>query len=153
MLNRFEQFTTAISAIYRDIQKIERDEMEKYGLKGAFAQYLLVIARYPSGVTATKLCEICDKDKAAISRVLSEMESKGLVAKISSGTSQYKALHKLTEAGQDAARYVQEKATAAVEIAGSGITEDERRIMYGSFNRIAANLQTICRNGIPTTNC
>lgn len=153
MLNRFEQFTTAISAIYRDIQKIERDEMEKYGLKGAFAQYLLVIARYPSGVTATKLCEICDKDKAAISRVLSEMESKGLVAKISSGTTQYKALHKLTEAGQDAARYVQEKATAAVEIAGSGITEDERRIMYGSFNRIAANLQTICRNGIPTTNC
>lgn len=153
MLNRFEQFTTAISAIYRDIQKIERDEMEKYGLKGAFAQYLLVMARYPSGVTATKLCEICDKDKAAISRVLSEMESKGLVAKISSGTSQYKALHKLTEAGQDAARYVQEKATAAVEIAGSGITEDERRIMYGSFNRIAANLQTICRNGIPTTNC
>ena len=35
MVNRFAQVTGAISAIYRDIQKIERDEMEKYYTAGA----------------------------------------------------------------------------------------------------------------------
>ena len=33
MLDRFEQFTAAISAINRCVQKLERDEMEKYGYK------------------------------------------------------------------------------------------------------------------------
>ena len=70
MLQRFEAFTAAISGIYRDIQKIERDEMEKYGLKGAYAQYLLALSHCPEGLSAAELCEVCDKDKAAVSRVL-----------------------------------------------------------------------------------
>lgn len=152
MLTRFEQFTSAISAIYRDIQKIERDEMEKYGLRGAFAQYLLVMARHPGGITATNLCEICDKDKAAISRILTEMESKGLVIKDSSGTGQYKALHRLTELGSAAAQYVREKATTAVEIASDGLSATDRKIMYEAMERIASNIQNICRNGIPNSN-
>ena len=73
MLNRFEQFTSAISALCRDVQKIERDEMEKQGLRGAFAQYLLAISRYPEGITASALCEVCDKDKAAVSRIIGVM--------------------------------------------------------------------------------
>ena len=76
MLDRFEQFTAAISTIHRFVQKIERDEMEKYGLKGASAQYLLAMARYPEGITAAALCDVCDRDKAAVSRILSEMEKK-----------------------------------------------------------------------------
>ena len=38
MYARFEQFSSTISSIYRDIQKIERDDMVKYGVKGAYAQ-------------------------------------------------------------------------------------------------------------------
>ena len=79
MLDRFEHFSYSISNIYRHIVKIEREEMEKYGLRGSYVQYLLAMKRYPEGVTSTQLCEICDKDKAAISRVIAEMESKGLV--------------------------------------------------------------------------
>ena len=151
MLNRFEQFTSAISAIYRYIQKIEQDEMEKYGLRGAFAQYLLAIDRYPNGITAADLCEICEKDKAAVSRILTEMETKGLLAKGSSGTSQYKQLHKLTDTGRAVAQFVREKATIAVKIAGNGLGEPERKAMYETLNLIASNLQTICRSGIPTS--
>ena len=31
MINRFEQFASSIACIYRYIQKLERDEMAKYG--------------------------------------------------------------------------------------------------------------------------
>lgn len=39
MVNRFEWFVSSISCISRYIQKIERDEMIRYGLKGRHAQY------------------------------------------------------------------------------------------------------------------
>ena len=54
MRSRYEQFTYAISSIERHIQKIERDEMIKYGCKGAFAQYLAAMTHYPDGLTAAQ---------------------------------------------------------------------------------------------------
>ena len=72
MISRFEQFSSVISSIYGAIQKIEREEMAKYGLKGAYAQYLVAVKRFPEGVTSTELCELCDKDKAAVSRIVAE---------------------------------------------------------------------------------
>ena len=149
MLNRFEQFTSAISALCRDVQKIERDEMEKQGLRGAFAQYLLAISRYPEGITASALCEVCDKDKAAVSRIIGEMESKGLLQKINDGTSQYRARISLTPAGEEAAAFVRERASAAVELAGSGLSDEDRKAFYKALELISENLQEICKKGIP----
>jgi DNA-binding MarR family transcriptional regulator len=149
MLDRFEQFTSAISALCRDVQKIERDEMEKQGLRGAFAQYLLAISRYPEGITASALCEVCDKDKAAVSRIIGEMESKGLLTKINDGVSQYRAKLCLTEAGQEAAAFVRERASIAVELAGSGLSDEDRKAFYKALELISANLQQICKQGIP----
>ena len=149
MLNRFEQFTAAISALYRDIQKIERDEMEKQGLRGAVAQYLLAISHHPEGITAAALCEACDKDKAAVSRIITELETKGLLIKENDGTSQYRVKLYLTAAGQQAAAFVRERASAAVELAGTGLSEEDRRIFYSALERISTNLQQICIDGIP----
>lgn len=149
MLNRFEQFTSAIAALCRDVQKIERDEMEKQGLRGAFAQYLLAISRYPEGITASALCEVCDKDKAAVSRIIGEMESKGLLQKINDGTSQYRARISLTPAGEEAAAFVRERASAAVELAGSGLSDEDRKAFYKTLELISENLQEICKKGIP----
>ena len=149
MVSRFEQFTSAISAIYRDIQKLERDEMEQYGLKGAYAQYLLMMHHYPEGITAAQLCELCDKDKAAVSRVLSELEAKGLVTRADSKDSAYRARLRLTDEGEAAAAYVRRRATAAVELAGRGLEDPERKVFYAALELIASNLQKICKEGIP----
>lgn len=149
MIRRFEQFTAAISDIHRSIQKLERDEMEKFGLKGAFAQYLLVMDRHPEGITAAALCESCDKDKAAVSRILSDMEAKGLVVRSDGASGQYRAPIRLTEAGRSAARFVRERAGVAVEIARTGLTDAESKVLYAALNRIASNLHTICKDGIP----
>ena len=36
----------------------------------------------------------------------------------------------------------------AVEQAGGGLTEEDRRILYASLDRIADNLQRICKDGL-----
>lgn len=148
MLSRFEQFTFVISGIYRSIQKIEREEMDKYGLKGGYAQYLVAMARYPEGLTAAQLCEICDLDKAAVSRSLNEMEQRGLLVRDSTAGA-YRAKLYLTAAGQDAAAYVRKKACIAVETAGRDLSDRDRMVLYGALESIADRLHTISKEGIP----
>lgn len=149
MIDRFEQFVSYISALHRDIQKIERDEMEKLGLKGAFAQYLVAMHRFPEGITAVDLCEVCGKDKAAVSRAVAEMEQHGLLRKAGDRDNRYRALLKLTEQGRAAAEYVCSKAVSAVKIAASGIDDDTRAAMYRSLRSIASHVQMISKEGLP----
>lgn len=149
MITRFERFTAAISSIHRFIQKIERDEMEKYGLKGACAQYLLAMAAHPEGITASELCEICDKDKAAVSRILNEMEAKGLVIRNSDGMTQYRVRLTLTDVGKEVANYVNQKATFAAELVGKGLRPEDRKALYAALDLIAANIEALSNQGIP----
>lgn len=146
MLERFEQFSASISAIYRDIQKIEKAEMDRLGYKGAFAQYLVFLRRHPDGMTAAEICELCDRDKAAVSRVITEMEEKGLVTRVGQA---YRAKVMLTEIGMDAADFVACRAELAVLKAGAGISDRSREIFYEALTSIAANLQTLSEEGLP----
>ena len=148
MVSRFEQFASSITCIYRYIQKIERTEMEKYGLKGPHAQCLLAMDRYPEGITAARLCDVCDRDKAAISRMVAELEEKGMVCRDENGGVRYRAHLHLTELGKAAAGHVQRRAELAVEEAGVGMTEQQRIAMYSALGLIAGNLQMICSEGL-----
>ena len=148
MIQRFELFCTSAFSIYRSIQKIERMEMEKFGLKGPHAQCLLNMARHPEGVTAAQLCTLCDKDKAAISRTVAELEDAGMLIRNCSGNNRYRAQLILTEKGYEAAARVAERAKYAVEQAGSGLSAEQRAVFYHALGLIADNLQTICDEGL-----
>lgn len=146
MLDRFEQFSSIMFSIYRDIQKIEKEEMDRRGYKGVFAQYLVFLARHPEGLTASALSSECDRDKAAVSRVVAEMEAKGLVLRMGAS---YRARLKLTQLGQETASYVARRAQIAVQEAGKDLSEEERQILYAALNRIAARLQVLSKEGLP----
>lgn len=149
MTTRFELFSSSIYGIYRDILKIQREEMTKHSLKGSYALYLTALHHNPEGLTATQLCEVCDKDKAAISRVISELEQRGLVTRVSTKDTFYRAKLKLTDEGRVIAERVDHAASIAVELATKGMSEDNRKIMYECLSLIATNLRGICKDGIP----
>ena len=149
MESRYELLSGAIACIYHDIQKIERVEMAKYDLKGPYAQCLLALRRHPDGITAARLCEICEKDKAAVSRILTELETSGMIARENRNGSRYRASLFLTEQGNIVADTVVEKARQAVEVAGVGFTEEERKIFYRVLSIIAGNLHRLCQDGLP----
>ena len=148
MVSRYESFSACISCMYHDIQKIERAEMAKYGLKGPHAQCLLAMSRYPEGITSARLCEICEKDKAAISRIVAELEQMGMVRRTQHNGTRYRASLTLTEQGLTAAKTVEEKARLAVERAGAGLDDEARQVFYSVLALIAGNLHTICKNGL-----
>ena len=148
MFNRFEQFCTAISMIHHSIQRIQRMEMTKYGLKGPHAQCLLVISQHPDGITAAKLCELCEKDKAAISRTVAELEEADMLLRRDRDGKRYRSRLYLTEKGAEIAENVGSLVHMAVSQASEGYGEKDREIFIHVLNLIAGNLQTICRDGL-----
>lgn len=149
MIDRFERFSLTIFEICRYWHKLTSEEMEKYGLKGPHSVYLLTMFRYPDGITAPQICEICGKDKSDVSRTMSLMEQKGLVTKEGIHPSLYRGVFKLTEAGKEAAYHVRERASLAVELAGRDLTDEKRAIFYEALESITSNLRSLSKDGLP----
>lgn len=151
MLERFERFSTSVISIYNAIQKIEADEVQKYGLRGAHAQYLIAMTHHPDGITAAKLGESLGRDKAAVSRAVCQMEEMGLIRRGNEKNAYRASLH-LTEKGETAARALCERAVLAVETAGSGLTDEIREAFYTALSIISESLLSISRDGLPEKN-
>lgn len=149
MLNRFERFSYAITEISHCWHKIATEEMKQYGLKGTHAVYLVTLARYPEGITATQLGEITRRDKADVSRSVTALLDKGIIHREENDKKTYRAKLTLTDAGREAMRQVQKRVDIAVENGGRGMSEELRERFYQGLEIIAANLQEICREGLP----
>ena len=149
MIDRFERFSLYITEISQYWHRITTAEMSKYGLKGAHSMYLCTMARFPDGITATRLGELCGKDKSDVSRMMSIMEQNGLVTKEGVHQNLYRGVFKLTDAGKAAADYVTRRASLAVQLAGKDLTDDMRATLYEALASIAGNLEQLSRDGLP----
>ena len=149
MLNRFARFSLAISEIDRCWHKLAAEEMAKYELNSPHAVYLTTLYNFEEGITAAKLGELCCKNKADVSRMVAILEKKGLVRKEAIGGNLYRAKLLLTAEGKQATEHVQQRAALAVELAGSGMTDEEREVFYRCLERITTNLQALSKEGLP----
>jgi len=149
MLDRFARFSLAISELHRYWHKLAAEEMAKYELNSPHAIYLNTLYCYPDGITAAQLGELCGKDKADVSRMVSILESKDLVHRNTAGGNRYRAKLMLTEKGKEAAMHVRSRAILAVERAGAGLSDEDREVFYRSLGLIATNLQSLCKEGLP----
>ncbi len=150
MINRYQHFAAFITCINRQLQRIEREVMCEYGLKGPHAQCLVIMSCHAGGITVSELSKLCDKDKGGISRAISELEEKGLVKRLSENGNYYRAKLQLTETGKKCADSVNEAAKKAVEIAG--LNDQDREIFYNSLDIIARKLQEMNKEGIRSKN-
>lgn len=146
MIDRFERFTLAIFHISRYWNKIATDEMKKYGLRGSYALYLLMIAGYEGDLTAAKLAAVCQRDKADVSRAMAIFQEKGILEPYKGA--KYRAILKLTEKGTELAGQINRRAGIALQQAGNGLSEEMRENMYQSLDIIAANMRVISESGL-----
>ena len=147
MIHRFERFSYAISEISRCWHRIAGEEMGEYGMSGSSSVYFTTLYRYPEGVTAAQLGELCSRDKADVSRTMALLEKKGLVVRQGSS---YRARLQLSEQGMAVAEQINQKASAAVEHASRGLPREKREIFYEALELITANLQMLSKEGLPS---
>ena len=139
MLNRFGAFVTGITTCYKYIQRIKNMEMTEFGLKGTHVMCLFYLHHSAQGLTAAQLCQLCDEDKAAISRALAELEAKGYLQ--ARAGKKYRAEITLTAEGTALAQKMDKLIETWVAAGGDGLTEEQRSGFYQSLELIATNLK------------
>ena len=148
VIGRFEIFSLALTELISSWSKIATDEMKTYGLKGSCVIYLIALFKIPEGLTAAKLCEMCNRDKAEASRTIKALEDKGFVLRTNTTSSGYRANIKLTEKGMEVTNSLRERIKLAVEKGGRGLTDEQREIFYNALATISENLKEISKEGL-----
>ena len=144
MKQRFETFVTAITQINRSLQKLKSAEMADFGLKGTHVMCLYQLQQHREGLTAAQLVQLCDEDKAAISRCISELQEKGLVQSPDTPGKRYRKIISLTETGMQVTASMDQKIIDAVFTAAQGYTQEERETFYHVLLQVSENLQKAC---------
>ena len=138
MLERFAEFVNGITVCYKYIQRIKNMEMTEFGLKGMHVSCLFYLNQNSDGLTAAQLCTLCAEDKAAISRVVSELREKGYIQPGSKKN--YRDPLLLTPAGKELAKKMEPLIKTWVCVGGEGVSDQQRENFYETLNSIASNL-------------
>ncbi len=143
MEERFQTFTVLIAKLNRYIRKIKTEEMAEFNLKSPHVSCLYYLYKMKS-LTAKELCDICEEDKANISRSIEFLEASGyLVGKPKMGK-RYKSPLILTEKGKEAGERLARKIDSILDSVSQGLSDEQRADMYKSLSIICDNLQKIC---------
>ncbi len=143
MQERFQTFTILIARLNRCIRKIKTEEMAELNLKSPHVSCLYYLYKADS-LTSKELCDICEEDKANISRSIEFLEKNGYIVSRSKTEKRYKSPLVLTEKGRETGAHIVRKIDAVLESVGDGVPEDQREIMYRNLSVICDNLQKIC---------
>ena len=142
MQQRFETFTVLISGINRNIRRIKTEEMEEFDLKSHHVSCIYYLYMQDK-LTAKELCDLCEEDKANISRALEYLEKQGYICR-DAAHKRYRSPLSLTEKGREVGCRLADKIDKMLTAASAGLDEDSREIMYRSLEIISRNLQSIC---------
>ncbi len=146
MEERYQLFTTLIAKCARAVKKIKSSEMSEFNLKGLHVSCLYYVYINGKPLTATELCDICDEDKANVSRTIDTLEEGGFVVCNSRTQKKYNCPVSLTEKGRVVAQSVADKIDNIVTLASRGLSDENRKIFYSSLTLISNNLDKICEN-------
>lgn len=146
MKERFQAFTVFIAKISRNIKKIKNQEMAEYGLRSVHVTCLYYLYGAES-LTATELCELCEEDKATISRGLDFLEEQGYILCEAKSPKRYKSALVLTEKGMEVGKKITDKIHCVLEEICIDLSQEQRAEFYRSLAIISDNLE-LCTKGI-----
>lgn len=143
MDEKYKIFTVLMANINRSIRKIKTEEMAEFHLKSPHVSCLYYLYKKDT-LTAKELCDICEEDKANVSRALDYLQTNGYLVRQNEENKKYKSHLALTEMGRGVAGKIADKIDRILEEAGKGISDADREIMYRSLFQISTNLQKRC---------
>ena len=143
MEERFERFTVLISNINRCIYKIKTEEMAEFDLKSSHVSCLYYLYKEES-LTAKELCDICEEDKANISRSIKHLEENGYIICRAKHQKRYQSPLELTDLGRETGERIAKKIDNILNKTNVGLSNEAITEFYNSLSLINSNLQKIC---------
>ena len=145
MQERFKTFTVLISKISRSIRRIKTEEMDEYNLKSPHVSCLYYLYKMGS-LTSKELSDICQEDKASVSRSIEYLETNGYIVCDSNLKKRYRSPLTLTEQGKKIGESIVNKIDKILDLASAGLSEEKRTILYESLTLISDNLENYCKD-------
>lgn len=144
---RFEDFTTVISGIHRDIQKIKMKFTHHLGLKSVHMYWLYLLRVHPEGLSASELSELSKTNKALVSREIDELVDKGFIVTTAlSDRRRYGWKFQLTDSGMDMAETIAKVALKVQTLASGTIPEEDMVTFYRVINILLNNFDHMAEN-------
>ena len=149
MEERFETFTLLITSISRSIRRLKTEETAEFDLKSPHVSCLYHLYKEGS-MTAVEICEVCDEDKAAVSRSILYLEQNGFLVRGDKRDGarrvgkHYRAALTLTDKGRTVAARLAERIDCVLEVVSDGVSEEDRVVLYRALGQIDRNLAALC---------
>ena len=76
---RFEEFSTLITSIHGNIQKLKARYNTQLGLKSVHVFWIYLLRTHPEGMSASELAAAAQSNRSLVSRGINELFDKGIV--------------------------------------------------------------------------
>ena len=141
---RFEQFSSLISGIYRDIQKLKAKWTEPLGLKAVHIFWVYLLKNHPEGLTASELSRHSQSNRSLVSREIQELIDMGYVqAGKPSGQRRYGQKLTLTPSGSEIAEKISQASVEIQNKVNAGIPEEELIVLYRTLGILMENFHRL----------
>lgn len=141
---RFEQFSSLISGIYRDIQKLKAKWTEPLGLKAVHIFWVYLLKNHPEGLTASELSRHSQSNRSLVSREIQELIDMGYVqAGKPSGQRRYGQKLTLTLSGSEIAETISHASVEIQNKVNAGIPEEDLIVLYRTLGILMENFHRL----------
>lgn len=146
---RFEQFSSLISGIYRDIQKLKTKWTEPLGMKSVHIFWVYLLKNHPDGLTAAELSRHSQSNRSLVSREIRELIDLGYVAHVNtSQKSSYGNKLILTESGMKIAQRISEASLDIQNKVNAGIPQEDLLILYRTLGMLMENFHRMTEQSL-----
>lgn len=121
-----------MKAILRSARQIVNSELASLNLTGAEGDIIFHLLSTSDGLSQEKLAERLDIDKAAISRTVNSLDSKGYIHRERQADDSRTYRVMLTDAAKDVSKRIEHAYKTVYEVSLQGISESE----FQSFDRL-----------------
>ena len=136
---RFEQFSSLISGIYRDIQKIKTKWTAPLGMKAVHIFWVYLLKNHPDGLTASELSRHSQSNRSLVSREIQELIDLGYVQAQDSKNRRYGQKLTLTQTGWQAAQRISEASLEIQIQVSAGIPKEDLIVLYRTLGILMEN--------------
>ena len=141
---RYEQFSSLISGIYRDIQKLKTKWTEPLGLKSVHIFWVYLLKNHPEGLTASELSRHSQSNRSLVSREIQELIDLGYIqVGVPSQNRRYGQKLTLTASGFEIANKISEASLEIQNKVNAGIPEVDLVVLYRTLSMLMENFHRL----------
>ena len=144
---RFEEFSSLISNVHGNIQKLKARYTTQLGLKSVHVSWLYLLRAHPEGMSASELAAAVQSNRSLISREIDALFEKGVIYAQGSGDKRrYGWKLTLTSKGEQLADVISAVAADVQDTVSRDISEEDLVTFYRTLKILATGFDELNQN-------